>query len=144
LPVLLRRFFAGSNLVLRNPDNARELHDMRLEGKRLRFAMEAFAPAFGKAFARSLKEIRDILRLMGLIHDCDVSIGILADFLREFEIFNSMQSADEPALALRPLRELLSGQRALRLELFARLRAALKQREISALRKRFEKALDSK
>jgi CHAD domain-containing protein len=54
-----------------DPGAVRELHDMRIAAKRLRYVLELTAPAFGlaaEAGAKAAKKLQDVL---GEIHDCD-------------------------------------------------------------------------
>jgi hypothetical protein len=57
--------------TVRDPGAVRELHDMRIAAKRLRYVLEMTEPAFGapaKAGAKAAKKLQDAL---GEIHDCD-------------------------------------------------------------------------
>ncbi len=65
--------------AIRDPQNVRELHDMRIAAKRLRYTMELFAPVFGKNFAQTLKVVEDIQERLGAIHDADVIVPLLED-----------------------------------------------------------------
>lgn len=59
---------------LYRPHKPRRLHDMRIAAKRLRYALELFAPCWGgetKAFAEEVAEMQGAL---GELHDCDVWI----------------------------------------------------------------------
>lgn len=60
-----------------SPDNTRELHDMRIAAKRLRYTFEVFEdvfPAASKAIVSELTRIQDEL---GELHDSDVMIALL-------------------------------------------------------------------
>ncbi len=57
------------------------LHDMRVASRRLRAAMEVFAPCFPrKPFRRALKEVKEIADALGERRDRDVSISALEKF----------------------------------------------------------------
>lgn len=59
------------------PDNTRELHDMRIAAKRLRYTFEVFEdvfPAASKAIVSELTRVQDEL---GELHDSDVMIALL-------------------------------------------------------------------
>src|SRR5712691_1442967 len=60
-----------------DPDNVRELHDMRIAAKRLRYTFEVFEevlPAAGKTIVGELTQLQDEL---GELHDSDVMIALL-------------------------------------------------------------------
>ena len=60
-----------------NPYHIRELHNLRIAAKRLRYTFEVFEevlPAAGKAVVEELTRIQDEL---GALHDSDVIIGLL-------------------------------------------------------------------
>jgi CHAD domain-containing protein len=70
----------------RNPKRVRQLHDMRIAAKRLRYLLELHEPVFGPNARRAAKTVRDLQDLLGEIHDCDVMIPLVndhADALRE-------------------------------------------------------------
>jgi hypothetical protein len=60
-----------------DPSNVRELHDMRIAAKRLRYTFEVFEevlPAAGKAIVGELTQLQDEL---GELHDSDVMVALL-------------------------------------------------------------------
>ena len=66
-----------------DPDNVRELHDMRIAAKRLRYTFEVFEevlPAAGAAVVQELTRLQDEL---GALHDSDVMIALLQMCLSE-------------------------------------------------------------
>ncbi len=69
--------------AIRDPQNVRELHDMRIAAKRLRYTMELFAPVFGSPFAQTLKIVEDIQERLGAIHDADVIVPLLEAVLEK-------------------------------------------------------------
>jgi CHAD domain-containing protein len=53
----------------------RELHDMRIAAKRLRYVLEVTAePCFGPYARTAAKRAKDLQDLLGEIHDCDVQL----------------------------------------------------------------------
>ncbi|MBW6398171.1 CHAD domain-containing protein [Roseomonas sp. HJA6] len=59
--------------------NAEELHELRLDGKRLRYAAEVFAPVFGiKAGRRFLRRVAALQDGLGLANDAAVARGLAA------------------------------------------------------------------
>jgi CHAD domain-containing protein len=73
----------GYELYVSQPKRAAELHAMRIAAKRLRYALETFAPQFPGAFEEYLKEIKHLQDLLGDLHDCDVWLGTLPQFLED-------------------------------------------------------------
>ena len=60
-----------------DPANVRDLHDMRIAAKRLRYTFEVFEevlPPAGKAIVSELTQLQDEL---GALHDSDVMIALL-------------------------------------------------------------------
>jgi hypothetical protein len=57
--------------AVRDPGAVRELHDMRIAAKRLRYVLEMTAPALGPAAEQGSKDARKLQDVLGEIHDCD-------------------------------------------------------------------------
>ena len=64
-----------------HPGNVRELHDMRIACKRLRYLLEIFEIAFPADLGPFIDEIKDLQDLLGEIHDRDVQVPMLLDHL---------------------------------------------------------------
>lgn len=65
-----------------NPDNMRELHDLRIATKRVRYTLELFEeflPASSKDFALELSRLQDEL---GALHDSEVMLALLRQLLQ--------------------------------------------------------------
>ena len=59
--------------------SAEALHELRLDGKRLRYAAEVFAPVFGaKAGRRFLRRVAALQEGLGLANDAAVARGLAA------------------------------------------------------------------
>ena len=59
--------------------DAEALHELRLDGKRMRYAAEVFAPVFGaKAGRRFLRRVADLQEGLGLANDAAVARGLAA------------------------------------------------------------------
>jgi CHAD domain-containing protein len=71
---LLKTFLIHTQKVLSHPRALGLLHAMRIDGKRVRYGMECFVPAYTPEYERGLEEVKALLDLMGSIHDCDVNI----------------------------------------------------------------------
>jgi hypothetical protein len=58
-----------------DPARMRELHDMRIAAKRLRYVLEVTAdPCFGPYAHTAAKRAKELQDLLGEIHDCDVQL----------------------------------------------------------------------
>ena len=64
-----------------DPGNVRELHDMRIACKRLRYLLEIFQVAFPADLRPLIREVEDLQDVLGDIHDCDTQIPELRDHL---------------------------------------------------------------
>lgn len=65
-----------------SPDNMRELHDLRIAAKRVRYTLELFEeflPARSKDFALELSKLQDEL---GALHDSEVMLALLRQLLQ--------------------------------------------------------------
>ena len=67
---------------IRDPDKIKELHNLRISIKRLRYSMEFFATNYGEEFQDFLKILADLQEQLGDIHDCDVVEMVLTDYLQ--------------------------------------------------------------
>ncbi len=68
---------------LYRPHKIRPLHEMRIAAKRLRYAIELFAPCWNEPLASSAKEIAKMQTSLGELHDCDVWIAEIGKMLRD-------------------------------------------------------------
>jgi len=68
------------------PERMEELHAMRIASKRLRYTIEVFQPLYDETLKESLKVVKKIQTLLGDIHDCDVWVDYLPQFLEEERI----------------------------------------------------------
>ena len=71
--------------ALADPARVREHHAMRIAGKRLRYALEAWSDLYRGALADEIGTLKRIQDLLGELHDCDVWIGSIPAFVREEE-----------------------------------------------------------
>jgi hypothetical protein len=60
-----------------NPYHVRELHNLRIAAKRLRYTLEIFADVLPPTIAPLLKEVAQIQEELGALHDTDVMIALL-------------------------------------------------------------------
>jgi CHAD domain-containing protein len=85
--VIAARFheLKGLSRSLYRPHKTRPLHKMRIAAKRLRYAIELFAPGWIEPLASFAKEIARLQTSLGELHDCDVWIKEISLTLRETE-----------------------------------------------------------
>ncbi len=65
------------NRYVDNPYNIRELHDLRIAAKRLRYTLEIFEEVLPEASKSIVKELAQIQDELGALHDSDVMIALL-------------------------------------------------------------------
>lgn len=68
-----------------HPLRTRQLHELRILAKRLRYAVELFGPCGGSDYKRIAKEIARLQTALGKLHDCDVWIANLGARLEKSE-----------------------------------------------------------
>jgi CHAD domain-containing protein len=68
---------------LYQPHKTKSLHEMRIMAKRLRYAIELFAPCWSEPLASFAKEIAKLQTSLGELHDCDVWIAEIGAVLRK-------------------------------------------------------------
>lgn len=73
----------GYEAYVDQPAMVEQLHQMRIEAKRLRYTVELFQPAFGDQLDKPLKRIRKVQAALGDVHDLDVWLAFLPRFLDE-------------------------------------------------------------
>ena len=60
-----------------NPYHVRELHNLRIAAKRLRYTLEIFEDILPETVAPLLKEVEQLQEELGALHDSDVMIALL-------------------------------------------------------------------
>ena len=65
------------------PEKKEELHAMRIAAKHLRYTLEIFAPLYAGNLKSWIKSIKQIQEELGNLHDCDVWIDFLPEFLQD-------------------------------------------------------------
>ncbi len=80
LAVRIDEVYSFDGLVA-DPANVKELHDLRIACKRLRYLLEIFAIAFAEDLEPFIDEVKGLQDLLGDIHDCDVQIPMLEEHL---------------------------------------------------------------
>jgi CHAD domain-containing protein len=67
--------------ALYRPHAKRRLHQLRIEAKRLRYALELFAQCWGEQLTAAAGEVAELQKSLGELHDCDVWIAELGERL---------------------------------------------------------------
>jgi CHAD domain len=65
-----------------SPSHERELHNLRIAAKRLRYTLEIFEDVLPEACKPAIKELERIQEELGALHDSDVKIALLQRCLR--------------------------------------------------------------
>ena len=107
LPLIYDDFMSYKDRVVNHPRLKQELHGMRISGKPLRYAMEYAVPAFSEDFKNCLAEVKNIIELMGEIHDADVLIPELYTHLKEIRRYNSTLANREERLTTNGILKLI-------------------------------------
>ena len=115
-----------------DPQNVLELHAMRISAKRLRYAMETFEELYGGQLKPYITTARKLQDQLGAIHDLDVWIAFIPQFIEE-EKARIVDYFGNP----RPLRRLLPG-----LEAFRQSRITQREAEYADFLKEWAKIED--
>lgn len=67
-----------------NPDRKRNIHDMRISFKRLRYCLEFMKQWLNPQYPEILKEFKKYQDVLGEIHDCDILIDLLKAELAQY------------------------------------------------------------
>ncbi|HEY9075564.1 MAG TPA: CHAD domain-containing protein [Anaerolineaceae bacterium] len=73
--------FLSYEIYIPQPERITELHTMRIFSKRLRYTLEIFAPLFSSGLKTPLQVVRNVQEALGDIHDCDVWVAFLPQFM---------------------------------------------------------------
>ncbi|MEA4810956.1 MAG: CHAD domain-containing protein [Anaerolineaceae bacterium] len=68
---------------IQDPANVEQLHAMRISAKRLRYSMEAFADLYQEPIKPFINEVKKVQDALGLVHDLDVWIAYIPEFIEE-------------------------------------------------------------
>ncbi len=91
-------------------------HALRIECKRLRYALEFFRDVLGEETPTLIKQVTAMQDLLGELQDACVAAGLLSDFLSEHR--QARQKRDDPS-ALAGIEAYLAAQQARQVELLA-------------------------
>ncbi len=92
IPRVFDKMISSTGVDDKQPDNynSEELHKMRIKAKPVRYSMEFFRAVYGNEFAELTKEMKRFVEILGDLHDRDVLIEQLTDFMGEIEIYNTL------------------------------------------------------
>lgn len=121
IPLIYDDFMSCKDRVVNHPRLKHELHRMRITGKPLRYAMEYAVPAFGVNFKKCLAEVKNIIELMGEIHDADVLIPELHTHLKEIRRYNRTLANREERLTTNGILKLIRETKEKRKTMFEKL-----------------------
>ena len=77
LPATHRRFVSRARRISpTSPDAA--WHELRIDGKRLRYALEFFAPVLGRSAERVIAALRRVQDVLGEVHDAAIAAERIA------------------------------------------------------------------
>jgi CHAD domain-containing protein len=90
LPILLAEFFRSGRDVVHSEPQAKTLHQLRLEAKRLRYTLELFRPCYSPELNEWIERLKRLQDHLGSINDCRATQDLLAR-----KAFKKMADADE-------------------------------------------------
>ena len=143
LPAMFDELLSHRDRVVDHPRLKDELHQMRIAGKPLRYAMEIFEIAFGKTFTACLREVKDFIELLGKVHDRDVTILKLRDFIEELRLFNGNFAPKRDKISLRSMRQLIKQCQHQRAQEYAAVCSIIRKWEIENFRQKLMTSCDN-
>ncbi|MDO8971912.1 MAG: CHAD domain-containing protein, partial [Saprospiraceae bacterium] len=75
--------FLSYEAFLHRAECVSELHAMRIAAKQLRYTLETFAPLYPGELQPYLQAVKAGQELLGDVHDCDVWLAFLPQFVKE-------------------------------------------------------------
>ncbi len=103
IPLVFDRFMSHRDRVVGFPNRKFDFHRMRIDGKPLRYALESYEVCFGNGYSLCFNQVKEVLELMGEIHDHDVAIMRSREFLRELRTLNERSAIRVKTRALQRL-----------------------------------------
>jgi CHAD domain-containing protein len=104
--------FLFFEIFIFDPGRERELHQMRIAAKKLRYSLEVFSDLYDHKTDFSLDIARQSQEILGQIHDADVWISYLPGFIeREQKIISQFYGYSRPYSRLHPGIEYLMNDR---------------------------------
>lgn len=102
-----------------------QLHSARLTGKVLRYNMEVFSQIFSGKFMKCLEEVKELIEVMGFIHDCDVLVPVLEKHMQKTEKQNNKMKKNR--VSTNGLNLLIRSRKRKRRQLFNKMTAILRR-----------------
>ena len=121
MPMMFDDFMLDKERVVNHPRLKKVLHAMRITGKPMRYIMELLEPSLGEDFKYCLNEIKNMIELMGEIHDCDAAVEELTVHLKEVRLFNLHITNRTDRFVTRGLRTTIDEFRDKREKLFVKM-----------------------
>jgi CHAD domain-containing protein len=118
VPFLLEEFLSHRDRVVAHPRLKKDFHKMRLAGKTLRYAMEVFESGFEDEFVSCLMEVKQLLDVMGQVHDCDVCAPALQNHLREIRSFNRVTANPDDRIRTKAVTDMIHVQQSRRMNMY--------------------------
>jgi CHAD domain-containing protein len=143
VPAMIDELLSYKARVISHPRLKHDLHQMRLAGKTLRYAMEVFELGFEPEFSNCLEALKQLLSTMGSIHDYDVNIPRLQSFLKEVRYFNRLNRNIQGRISTSALSTLIREQAQRRRELFVQMVSIFEQWERDNFRNALLKSMVS-
>ena len=141
LPMMFDDFFSLKGEVVNFPMRKNVLHEMRIQGKPLRYAMEIGEYCFGDEFKKNLTELKDVIELMGEIHDADVLIPDLNLHIKEIRLFNRTIRDPKQRFSTLGARTMAEQEKFKRREMYAELCKRLNQWQNADFKERLTSSL---
>jgi CHAD domain-containing protein len=121
LPEIFNDFISHSAVVTSKPMRKDALHQMRITGKPLRYLMELGERAFSEDYKKCGEEIKNMIELMGEIHDCDVMLPEIISQLKEIRLLNRTIPLFKEKISTRILRDLANELRQIRCSMYSEM-----------------------
>jgi CHAD domain-containing protein len=77
LPALAEDLFRAGEEAARANSSLRNMHRVRLKGKRLRYTLELFQPVYGNKTEQMMTSLKGLQEKLGAINDCATTLGML-------------------------------------------------------------------
>jgi CHAD domain-containing protein len=78
--------------LLDRPERVKELHEVRIAAKDLRYRLEIFYAYYGEGLKPFVSAVKTLQAHLGDIHDFDVRIGLFPQFLTEYSQDDQLQT----------------------------------------------------
>jgi CHAD domain-containing protein len=90
---LVREFSLGAAQAMEHGDSGDVLHEMRIAGKPLRYALELSEGCFNGGFDEYFQDVKKMIQWLGDVHDIDEAIAALSSFRKEMQSYNDAAGA---------------------------------------------------